>query len=96
MTIYEPLASLLIDLTAPDVSPKAAISTTLTTGLSNPQGVALDSSGKIYVADLNAPGVFVYPAGSNGNAAPTATISGGSTGLTCHEALRWTPAPTSM
>ena len=46
------------------------------TGLSYPQGIALDSSGKIYVADEGAVSVFVYPAGSNGNAAPSsATIS---------------------
>jgi sugar lactone lactonase YvrE len=84
VTVYPPLGSAGWAAGSPatySVAPKAAISTTLTTGLSNPQGIALDSSGKIYVADLNAPGVFVYPAGSNGNAAPTATISGGSTGL---------------
>ena len=42
----------------------------MTTGLSYPQGIALDSSGKIYVADDGAhdanpapipPSVFVYP-----------------------------------
>src|ERR1039458_4439575 len=64
----------------------ATISTTMTTGLGWPQGVALDSSGKIYVADdglgASGPGsVFVYPAGSKANAAPTATISGSNTGL---------------
>ncbi len=56
------------------------------TGLSYPQGIALDSTGKIYVADdgpgASGPGsVFVYPAGSKANAAPTATISGTNTGL---------------
>ena len=62
----------------------ATISTTLTTGLSYTTGIALDYSGNIYVAgnDLNGvPSVFVYPAGSNANAAPTATISGSNTGL---------------
>jgi sugar lactone lactonase YvrE len=64
----------------------ATISTTMTTGLGWPQGIALDSSGKIYVADdgpgASGPGsVFVYPAGSKANAAPTATISGTNTGL---------------
>jgi len=64
----------------------ATISTTMTTGLGWPQGIALDSSGKIYMADdgpgANGPGsVFVYPAGSKANAAPTATISGTNTGL---------------
>src|ERR1035437_3995314 len=64
----------------------ATISTTMTTGLGWPQGIALDSSGKIYVADdgpgASGPGsVFVYPAGSKANAAPTATISGTNTAL---------------
>ena len=69
-------------------APGAAISTTMTTGLESPTGIALDSSGNIYVADVGIggstvfpPSVFVYPAGSNGNAAPTATISGSNTGL---------------
>src|SRR5208282_5247317 len=52
------------------------------TGLSSPQGVALDSSGNIYVTDAGdnlcdgTASVFVYPAGSTGDAAPSATISG--------------------
>ena len=70
-----------------DVAPSSAtISTIMTTGLGWPQGIALDSSGKLYVADDGpfggGPGsVFIYPAGSNANAAPTATISGSNTGL---------------
>ncbi len=59
----------------------ATISTTMTTGLSHPWGIGLDSSGKIYVVNTGATGVFVYPAGSNGNAGPIATISGETTGL---------------
>ncbi len=58
------------------------ISTILTTGFL--KGIVLDSSGKIYAAGYEpngAPGVFVYAAGSNGNAAPVATISGDNTGL---------------
>jgi len=73
-------------------TPIAAISTTMTTGLTAPRGIALDSSGKIYVGDCPAcfgvygeagvaPSVFVYPAGSNANVAPIAAISGSSTGL---------------
>ncbi len=85
--VYEPLASLLSDPNSPDVTPIVTISTTNTTGLSFPQGIALDSSGKIYVADDGdrfcdgTESVYVYPAGSNGNVAPTATISGAHTGL---------------
>jgi hypothetical protein len=49
-------------------------------------GVALDSTGKIYVANCgkcegNTDGVTVYPAGSNGNVTPTVVITGASTGL---------------
>jgi sugar lactone lactonase YvrE/cell division septation protein DedD len=72
-----------------NIAPIPAISAAMTTGLSYPQGIALDSSGKIYVTDagdseaspLIPASVFVYPAGSNGNTAPTATISGSNTGL---------------
>jgi Abnormal spindle-like microcephaly-assoc'd, ASPM-SPD-2-Hydin len=60
----------------------AAISTTMTTGLTHPQEIALDANGNIYVADDFAAKVFIYPAGSNGNDAPTAVISGGLTDFT--------------
>ncbi|MGA8791861.1 choice-of-anchor D domain-containing protein [Candidatus Binatus sp.] len=50
------------------------------TGLEDPAGTALDSGGNIYVLDLGAESVFVYPPlGSNTgrvNEFPTATISG--------------------
>ena len=68
-----------------DVAPTATIAGA-NTGLDNPQGVALDSSGNIYVA--NAIGgasrfgsVTAYPAGSDGNVAPTTTVGGPNTGL---------------
>jgi hypothetical protein len=58
------------------------------TGLAVPQGVSLDTSGNIYVANPNAcPPVcsggnaLVYAAGANGNVAPTRTIGGSNTGL---------------
>ncbi|MGH7812766.1 MAG: hypothetical protein ACREQI_02015 [Candidatus Binataceae bacterium] len=69
-----------------DVSPTTIISGP-GTGLANPFGVALDSTGNIYVANLNGgnsspPGsVTVYPPGSSGDAAPLAAISGAATGL---------------
>jgi DNA-binding beta-propeller fold protein YncE len=62
-------------------APMASI-TGSNTGLFAPAGLALDSSGNIYVADGE---VLVYPAlgSSTGplNEAPTATISGSNTGL---------------
>jgi sugar lactone lactonase YvrE len=64
-------------------APTATISGSKTK-LTSPYGIALDSSGKIYVAD-NAGSVFVYPklGSSTGtlNEAPTDTITGVDTGL---------------
>ncbi len=55
------------------------------TGLNFPVSIALDANGNIYVANdvtaASAGTVTVYPAGSNGNAAPMWTISGSNTGL---------------
>lgn len=42
-------------------------------------GVALDSNANIYVTDSDS--VTVYPAGSDGNAYPSATITGDNTGI---------------
>jgi len=66
-------------------TPTATISGS-NTGLEGPYGIALDSSGEIYVTDDGATSVFVYPklGSSTGllNEAPTATIGGSNTGLT--------------
>jgi hypothetical protein len=45
--------------------------------LMEPQGVAVDSSGNIYVADPKANKVFEFSAGATGNSSPIRTISGG-------------------
>src|SRR5208283_2542943 len=55
-------------------------------GLLYPTGIALDANGNIYVANDGSAGggsdsITVYPAGSDGNVTPSATISGPSTTL---------------
>jgi hypothetical protein len=52
------------------------------TGLLYPRGIAVGSTGKIYLANSNSGGtdsVTVYAAGSSGNATPVQTISGSNT-----------------
>jgi len=56
------------------------------TQLNLPQGIAIDSAGKIYVANNGSANggtdaITVYAAGANGNAAPIQTIAGSLTGL---------------
>ena len=88
ITVYPPLA------TSTGILNEAPIATVAgsKTLLDNPTGIALDSQGKMYVAnDLHVPvkqdksfdrgRLTVYPAGSSGNIAPIATISGAKTGL---------------
>ncbi|MGD0120114.1 MAG: beta-propeller fold lactonase family protein, partial [Candidatus Binatus sp.] len=54
------------------------------TDLDYPQGIALDSAGNLYaegyVSEVGY-SINTYPAGSNGNVSPTATIAGADTGL---------------
>jgi len=71
LTVYSPVGSstgLLNEVPIADINGS-------NTGLDGPNGVALDSGGKVYLADGGADSVFVYPAGSNGNVAPIATIN---------------------
>ncbi|MGH7813814.1 MAG: choice-of-anchor D domain-containing protein [Candidatus Binataceae bacterium] len=63
-----------------NTAPGATISGAAT-GLNSPFGIALDSSGNIYVTNYGATSVTIYPAGSNGNVTPGATISGAVTEL---------------
>ena len=61
-------------------APVASISGS-NTGLSNPNGIALDYAGNIYVGNQNAIAIFAaVPAGAS-NVAPIVTISGSNTGL---------------
>ncbi len=60
-----------------DVTPSATIGV-----FSEPNGIALDSSGNIYVTFEAFDTVGVYPAGSNGDATPSVFIQGANTGLT--------------
>jgi hypothetical protein len=76
-----------------NVEPKAAIEGPDTglgvAGLG--EGIALDSSGTIYVASAETPGtvgaITVYPAGSNGNVTPLTTITGSTTELSLPEGI---------
>jgi sugar lactone lactonase YvrE len=65
-----------------NATPKAIIAGSKT-GLIAPEGIAIDASGYLYVADfggsLSTIGIFL--AGSNGNVAPGTTIAGANTGL---------------
>lgn len=70
-----------------NATPMALISGS-NTGIVSPFGIAVDSSGNIYVGNNSNPSgtpsyeILVFAAGSNGNVAPSATISGSNTGLT--------------
>ena len=84
VTVYSPLGS---DTGTLDEMPTATLGNS-DTGLYFPVAVAFDSSGSIYVANQSSleggsgvDSVTIYPAGTNGNVAPTATISGAGTGL---------------
>ena len=50
------------------------------TGLLNPQGIAVDSSGNIYVSNTSN-SILEFAHGASGDATPMATVSGANTGL---------------
>jgi hypothetical protein len=64
-----------------NVAPTRAI-TGSNTGIGSAWGIALDSSGNIYVSDNVNSGIKVFAPDANGNVAPIRTISGSSTMLT--------------
>jgi sugar lactone lactonase YvrE len=51
------------------------------TRLAGPEGVALDSAGHLYVANVTTNTITVYAAGASGNAAPIRTLRGSNTEL---------------
>jgi sugar lactone lactonase YvrE len=61
-------------------TPEATISGT-TTGLTQPTGMIVDSSGKLYITDSYTDSIAVFSAGSNGNVAPIETIADPNTGI---------------
>jgi hypothetical protein len=82
-----------------NASPSSTISG-VSTGLAVPYGIALDSSGNIYVANDGSTigisdSVTVYAPGSSGNAAPAAQYLGPAADSIRPEASRSIPAETS-
>ena len=73
ITVYAPGAT-------GNASPIATISGNLT-DLNNPNGMALDLSGTIYVTSIGNASVVEFAPGSNGNMLPSRVISGIDTGL---------------
>ncbi len=63
-----------------NVAPTATIAGS-NTGLSFAIALALDASGRVYVANYDNSSVTIYAAGASGNVAPVATIAGSNTGL---------------
>ena len=61
------------------------------TGLDFPDGVDVDTQGRIYVANQYGDSVTVYSPGANGNVAPVATIAGPATGISAPTGLAFTP-----
>ena len=78
ITVYAPGAGGAPGTPATNVPPIRTISGT-STGLASPQGVVLDPTGRLYVANNITPSITVYSPGAMGNAIPIRTITGGAT-----------------
>jgi Beta-propeller repeat len=97
VTVYPPLGTSTGVLNeAPSSTIAGKSSTDDNTGFNSPGGIALDATAKIYITnDGSANGgvdsITVYSTGSNGNVAPSATITGSSTGLAIPQgiAISW-------
>jgi sugar lactone lactonase YvrE len=80
---YPPSITVYAAGSAGNASPSATI-TGANTGLGDPTAIAVDLNRNIYTTYLsnnNSSSIFIYSAGSNGNVAPSATITGADTGL---------------
>ncbi len=75
---------------SPNVTPIRTISGS-STGLSFPDGIDVDTSGRIYVANQFDNDITSYAGAASGNVAPLATIAGTSTGLSSPGAIAITP-----
>ena len=69
-----------------NVAPGTTIGGT-TTGLVQPEGIALDGSGNVFVSDRNTQAVFEFASGANGDVAPITAISGVNTRLSGPEGV---------
>src|SRR2546422_10383793 len=78
--IRRPPRSTLFPYTTLFRSPTATI-TGSNTGLSQPEGIAFDAAGDLFVANVSNNSITVYAAGTTGDATPPATIPGGNTGV---------------
>jgi hypothetical protein len=76
--------------TNPNVVPIRTISGS-STGLSFPDGIDVDTSGRIYVANQFDNDITSYPQAATGNVVPVTTIAGGNTGLAGPGAIAITP-----
>lgn len=61
------------------------------TGLSTPSAIALDASGRVYIANYWNSTITVYAPGASGNVAPADSIGGSSTGLSAPSGIAVDP-----
>jgi sugar lactone lactonase YvrE len=70
------------DVTAYPIDSKGEVSPiALTTDMTDPNGIARDASGRIYLANFETNTITVYPANASGNVPPLAVIGGHKTRL---------------
>ena len=93
-TFGESVTSYPLPLIGPATNPNVAPIRTISgssTGLSFPDGIDVDSGGRIYVANQFDNDITTYAARANGNVAPVTTIAGRNTGLAGPGAIAVTP-----